>query len=111
MPKFVLAIFFVFFSLASTAQTWVLGAAAGGAGYMGDLNPNNPIKVSGFAFGGFIKRNFNGYVSAKLNYTYGIISAADSNSSSQQFRNRNLSFNTTLSEVSVIGEFNFMHYI
>lgn len=111
MPKSVLIILFLLCSLSLRAQTWELGAAGGGSGYMGDLNLNNPVKVSGISFGGFIKRNFNGYLSAKLNYTYGNISAADSNSSSQQFRNRNLSFTTELSEISIIGEFNFMHYI
>jgi opacity protein-like surface antigen len=111
MPKFVLSIFFVFISVSLKAQTWEIGATAGGAGYMGDLNPNNPVKVSGYAFGGFVKRNFNGYLSARLNGTIGQISAADSNSSSQQFRNRNLSFTTDLEEISLIGEFNFMSYI
>lgn len=111
MPKFVLLIFLVFISYNLQAQAWEIGGAAGGSGYMGDLNPNNPLKVSGIAVGGFLKRNFNGYLSAKINYTYGRISAADSNSSSQQFRNRNLSFTTPLSELSLIFEFNFMHYI
>jgi alpha/beta superfamily hydrolase len=69
MPKFVLFIFLVFISVSLKAQTWEVGAAAGGAGYMGDLNPNNPVKVSGYAFGGFVKRNFNGYLSARLNAT------------------------------------------
>lgn len=111
MLKSVLIISIVFYSLSLRAQTWEFGGSAGGSGYMGDLNPNNPVKVSGISFGGFVKRNFSGYLSAKLNYTYGIISAADSNSSAQQFRDRNLSFTTVLGEVSLIGEFNFMHYI
>ena len=101
----------VFISCSLKAQTWEFGGELGGAGYMGDLNLNNPVKVSGFSLGGFVRRNFDGYWSAKLNYTYGTISAADSNSSNPQFRERNLSFTTTLSEVSVTGEFNFMEYI
>jgi opacity protein-like surface antigen len=111
MPKFVLIIFLIFISCNLKAQTWELGAAAGGAGYMGDLNADNPVKISGYAFSGFVKRNFNGYLSARLNATIGQISGADSNSSSQQFRNRNLSFTTDIRELSLIGEFNFMHYI
>lgn len=78
---------------------------------MGDLNPNNPLKISGVSTGIFLKRNFNGYLSARFSYTAGNISAADSNSSSQQMRNRNLSFTTHLNEFALIGEFNFMHYI
>ena len=111
MPKCLLVLFLVLTSFSLKAQTWEFGGAVGGAGYMGDLNPNNPVKISGISFGGYAQRNFNGYLSLKLNYTYGIIAAADSNSSNQQFRNRNLSFTTTLNEVAVIGEFNFFNYI
>jgi len=111
MPKFLLFIFLTFISVSLKAQTWEIGAAAGGAGYIGDLNPSNPIKVSGYAFGGFVKRNFDGYFSARLNGTFGQISADDSKSGSQQFRNRNLSFTTDLREISLVGEFNFMSYI
>jgi hypothetical protein len=111
MPKFATIIFLIFATFNLQAQTWEVGGSVGASGYMGDLNPNNPLKFSGIAAGGFLQRNFNGYLSAKLNYTYGRIAGADSTSSNQQFRNRNLSFATTLSEFSLIGEFNFMQYI
>ncbi|MBK0378238.1 outer membrane beta-barrel protein [Mucilaginibacter sp. SD-g] len=93
------------------AQTWEIGGALGGSGYIGDLNTNNPVKLSGGSAGIFLKRNFNGYISAKLNYTYGKISAADSNSNSQQIRDRNLSFHTPLKELGLLGEFNFIKFI
>ncbi len=92
------------------AQTWEAGASAGGAAYMGDLNQNNPVKVSGLSAGIFVQRNLNPYLSLKLNYQYGKIAGADSTSSTQQFRDRNLSFATSLNELSLIGEFNFMKY-
>jgi hypothetical protein len=111
MFKFAVTLLLIFISFNLKAQTWEIGGSFGGAGYMGDLNENNPLKISGVSLGGFVKRNFDGYLSAKINYTYGTISAADSNSSNQQFRDRNLSFTTYLSEISVIGEFNFMEYI
>lgn len=111
MPKFLLFIFLIFISCNLKAQTWEIGGSFGGAGYMGDLNLSNPVKISGISFGAFIKRNFDGYLSAKINYTHGTISGADSKSSDEQFRNRNLSFTTPLDEISAIGEFNFMNYI
>jgi len=111
MPKFILFIFLALVSYRVSAQTWEFGVGAGGAGYMGDLNANNPVKISGPSFGVFARRNFDGHLAIKGSFNYGIISAADSNSSSEQFRNRNLSFTTTLSEVSLMGEFNFMEYI
>jgi opacity protein-like surface antigen len=111
MPKFLAVIFLLFITYNLQAQTWEVGGFGGGAGYMGDLNQNNPVKISGVAVGGFVKRNFNGYLSARLGYTYGNISGADSTSSDPQTRSRNLSFKTTLSEVSMVAEFNFMKYI
>jgi hypothetical protein len=111
MAKSLAIILFIFISCSARAQSWEVGGFAGGAGYMGDLNPNNPLKISGISAGAFVKRNFNGYLSARLAYTYGKISGADSTSGNQQFRDRNLSFSTRLNEVSLTGEFNFMEYI
>lgn len=92
------------------SQTWEAGIFGGGAGYVGDLNQRALVKPSGIAAGAFFQRNLNPYLSIKVNYDYGIISAADSTSSYQQFRDRNLSFRTTLNELSFMGEFNFMQY-
>jgi hypothetical protein len=111
MPKLAAFILLLFSPLFLKAQAWEIGAFGGGSGYTGDLNPNNPLKISGIAAGAFVKYNFDGYLCAKLNYTYGSISGADSTSSSVQMRQRNLSFMTQLNELSVIGEFNFMRYI
>lgn len=111
MPKSLLIILLLFISFNLQAQTWEIGGSIGGSGYMGDLNPNNPLKLSGIAAGGFVKRNFNRYLALRLNYTYGDIQGNDANSSNQQFRNRNLNFYTGLSEIALIGEFNFMEYL
>ncbi|RYZ95493.1 MAG: hypothetical protein EOP47_25740 [Sphingobacteriaceae bacterium] len=111
MPKFVLTVFLILACVTLRAQTWEIGLSGGGAGYMGDLNQHNPLKLSGISAGGFIKRNFNGYLGLKGSLTYGRIAAADSTSNNQQFRDRNLSFFNRMVEGSLIGEFNFMHYI
>jgi hypothetical protein len=111
MPRFLFFLLLFILPYTLQAQTWELGGFAGGSAYMGDLNPNNPVKISGIALGGFIQRNFDGYLSAKLNYTFGTIRGDDNTSSDPQMRARNLSFITTLNEVSVIGEFNFLKYI
>jgi uncharacterized protein DUF6089 len=111
MPRLIIFLLLLSLSVSLRAQTWEIGGSVGGSGYLGDLNPNNPIKVSGIAAGVFVKRNFDGYFSAKLNYTYGQIAAADSTSSDPQFRQRNLSFKTQLNELSLIWEFNFFKYV
>jgi hypothetical protein len=111
MPRFVSFLLLIFMSTTLHAQTWEVGGFVGGSAYMGDLNQYNPVKVSGIALGAFVQRNFNGYLSAKVNYTFGQISGADNTSSDPQHRARNLSFTTQLNELAVIGEFNFMKYI
>jgi hypothetical protein len=112
MPRAILL--FIIASLAvatSFAQTWEVGGTGGAAGYIGDFNPNQPLKFTNAAFGLFLKRNINGYFSVKFNYTHGTISGADSLSNNQQQHDRNLSFSTALDEFSMIGELNFLHYI
>jgi hypothetical protein len=111
MAKFLATILLTLFCLTSQAQTWEIGGTFAGAGYMGDLNQENPFKFSGLGGGIFIKRNLDRYFSLKLGYTYGVIKGADSLSKSAQARNRNLSFQTPLTEVSLTGEFNFMEYV
>jgi hypothetical protein len=111
MAKYLAILLLTFVSFTAEAQTWEIGGFAGGAGYMGDLNQKDPFKFSGIAGGAFVKRNFDGYLSLKLGYTYGVISGADSLSSNVQAFSRNLSFKTQLSELSLTGEFNFMEYV
>lgn len=110
--KFLLLILLVFSHSLVKAQegTWELGVMGGGAGYMGDLNQNNPLQISGFSGGAYAKRNFNQYLGVRLNYTYGQVKAKDSESSDAQFRERNLAFKTSLNEVSALIDFNFFNF-
>lgn len=107
-----LFLFLAFTTAITKAQvaTWEIGVAAGGAGYIGDLNQNNPLQISGLSGGAFVKRNFNPYIGVRLNYTYGQIKADDANSNSAQFRERNLRFKTPLHEVSALLDFNFRNF-
>ncbi|OKS85253.1 type IX secretion system protein PorG [Mucilaginibacter polytrichastri] len=97
-------------TLVARAQTWEAGGIIGGAGYMGDLNSRNPVQVSGGAIGVFARKNYSPYFSVRGSYTFGWISADDKNSPNEVDRNRNLSFLTTLHEVSARAEFNFLEY-
>ncbi|MFD0792798.1 DUF6089 family protein [Mucilaginibacter litoreus] len=111
MPKYFTVIILLFITVNVQAQTWEVGGMLGAAGYIGDLNTNNPFKPSGPQGGLFVKYNFNRYLAARLNVAIGQISGADSTSNIQQFRERNLSFKDQLREVSLMAEFNFMSYI
>ncbi|SMD07040.1 hypothetical protein SAMN04488101_11187 [Pedobacter nyackensis] len=92
------------------AQTLEIGLMGGGAGYMGDLNQNDPLKISGFSIGGYGKLNIDGYWSVGLHYTHGTIKANDAESVNSQFKDRNINFKTTLNEVNLQIDFNFLNY-
>jgi hypothetical protein len=113
MPKFLLIYFTLFLAATLTvkAQTWEIGGTLVGSGYMGDFNPNHPLKFTDLGLGVMIKRNFNGYFSLKGSITHGTIRGADSLSSYQQLRDRNLSFVTILNELSLTAELNLVSYI
>lgn len=88
------------------AQRVEVGLNAGGASYLGDLNPYNPVKISGISAGVFGKYNFNRYVGLGLHYNYGKVEANDADSKYQQLRDRNLSFENGLHEISFMLDFN-----
>lgn len=96
--------------LSGYSQYAEVGVMAGGAGYIGDLNPNNLFKISGLNAGAFVKLNLNGYWNIGFHYNYGRIKADDSESDNEQFRQRNLRFHTPLNEFSFQGEFNFFDF-
>lgn len=111
MHKQLTIIVLLFLSVTARAQTWEFGGALGAFGYIGDLNTNNPIKVNKPGAAIFAKYNFNGYLSARLNFALGDITGADSTAGDPQSRARNLSFTTPIKELSLLGEFNFMKFI
>jgi opacity protein-like surface antigen len=110
MPRIFTILILLIFTVTARAQTWEAGVTLGAAGYMGDLNPRNPVKPSGAAFGAYVKRNYSGYISAKAGFMHGHIAGADSTSADQDIRNRNLSFSTNLNELSLTAEFNFFEF-
>lgn len=104
------AIVLLFMSLSLQAQVWEVGAKVGGAAYMGDLNVNNPFKISGLAAGVFVKANFNPYWGLGMHYMHGSISGDDAKSDLTAFRERNINFKTPLNEISFQLDFNFLDY-
>lgn len=88
------------------AQQLEIGGNVGGAGYLGDFNQYNPLKISGLSAGVFVKTNFNPHWGLGLNYHLGSIKGDDARSSYNQYRDRNLSFKTKLHELSMLVDFN-----
>ncbi len=88
------------------AQQAEFGLNLGGASYLGDLNQYNPVKISGISGGAFAKLNFDPHWGLGLHYNFGKVKADDAKSANLQFNDRNLSFSTPLSEVSLLVDFN-----
>jgi hypothetical protein len=99
-------LFCLFFGSVTLAQRVEIGVIAGGAGYLGDLNPYNPLKISGLSGGVFTKLNLDPHFGIGLHYNYGKIEANDANSNFEQLRDRNLKFETPLHEFSFLLDFN-----
>jgi len=111
MRRLILVIFLLSSNYFSSAQTWEFGGFLGGAGYMGDINPVKAYKLTDPAFGVQIKRNFDNYWSAKLNFMQGNVRASDAESSNSFKIERNLDFYSPISELSMQIEFNLFRYM
>lgn len=109
--KLVLLAFFTFSMAPLLAQTWEAGVFGGVSGYMGDINPRKFYQVNDMAYGLQLKRNFDGYWSAKLNLMQGTIAGDDGWADNAFQQQRNLSFYSPLTEASLQVEFNFFKYL
>ncbi|WP_432713492.1 DUF6089 family protein [Pedobacter sp.] len=87
-------------NLSVKAQNWEIGVGAGAAGYIGDLNQNQPLKLSGPSAGGFAKLNLDPYWSVGVHYNYGRIMG----------EHNQLKFYTPMHEASVLVDFNFLDF-
>lgn len=111
MPRLILLIILCSFKSNLVAQTWEAGGYLGAAGYMGDMNPVKAYKLTDPAFGIQIKRNFDAYWAAKLNFMYGKVRGSDANSANAYQIERNLDFYSPITEYSVQIEFNLFRYM
>ncbi len=112
-------IFFVTFSFRSQAQmeqfqyvqTGEFGVTAGAAHYFGDLNNRANINRPKIALGAFFRRQFGNYISARIMGHYAKLGYSDMYSKNEYQKSRNLSFNTDIFELAIVGDFNFFKFI
>lgn len=112
-------IFFVTFSFRSQAQmeefqyvqTGEFGVTAGAAHYFGDLNNRANINRPKIALGAFFRRQFGNYISARIMGHYAKLGYSDIYSDNEFQQSRNLSFNTDIFELAIVGDFNFFKFI
>src|SRR3546814_1097851 len=97
--------------LIAAAQEWELGLQGGASGYMGDINPENPMAFNDWAAGAFVKYNLNHTWGIRGNFTYATTSAYDGNSRVKQRRERNLGFFGPVIEASAVVDFSFFKWL
>lgn len=91
--------------------TTELGAFLGGSYYVGDLNPGSHFnKFTRLGVGVMYRHNYNLRFAIRGNAFYGNITADDAESNSEAQRQRNLSFKSSIIELSGQFEFNFFRY-
>lgn len=92
-------------------QTGEFGVTAGAAHYFGDLNNRANINRPKIALGAFFRRQFGNYVSARIMGHYAKLGYSDIYSKNEYQKSRNLSFNTDIFELALVGDFNFFKFI
>jgi len=97
------------FSLSAFAQRYAeVGVSAGGMYYLGDLNPGKHFMMTQLAFGGFLRHNFNERLAVKAGIIYGNVKGDDAESGFHP--DRNLNFQSSITDFSATFEFNFFDY-
>jgi Domain of unknown function (DUF6089) len=117
MQKKAFVIFFsiVFLARTATAQFGVfqqgeVGLTIGAANYFGDLNTTADLTHPKIAIGAYISHQYNPYVDVRVGVHYAQLGYSDTYSNNFFQQRRNLSFNTTIIELAVQGDFNFFKF-
>lgn len=109
MKKHFLLIIIFLVSISIFSQRNEYGVFAGGSYYLGELNPGTQFLLTRPAFGILYRYNFVPRFAYKLNIFYGTVEGADSVSKANA--QRNLSFKSTVIEMSNEIELNFIQYV
>ncbi len=95
----------------SYKQEGEFGIGVGLDHYFGDLNTNAALNRPKFTAGIYFLKQFNNYVGLKVAGDYAFLAYSDIYSKNQTQLLRNLSFNTSIWEFSLNGQFNFFKFI
>ncbi len=99
-------LFFLFVTGCVSAQRFHVGVFGGLAAYNGDLTDKIfPKKVTNGAFGITANYELTDNIMLRGGFTYSVVGGADRFSNDSSLRARNLSFETSISEFSVVGEY------
>ncbi|SHI81173.1 DUF6089 family protein [Aquimarina spongiae] len=99
-------LFIVFFVQSATSQTYEVGLMAGGANYIGDVGSTYYIAPNDVAFGVIAKWNRSKRHAFRASFLYAGLDGDDSKGDDRR-KERGLSFDNSVKELSVGMEFNF----
>ncbi|KIC94780.1 DUF6089 family protein [Flavihumibacter solisilvae] len=89
-----------------------IGIALGAAHYFGDLNTKARVNRPKFAAGAFFRKQFGNYIAVRVGAQFAQVGYADKYYDDNEFqRRRNLSFNSSIWELSLQGDFNFFKFV
>ncbi|MEO6550578.1 MAG: DUF6089 family protein [Ferruginibacter sp.] len=117
MKKCILIIFIITALLYDTIaqdtyeQIGEFGITGGVAHYFGDINTRGSVNRPKPAVGIFFKKQFNNYLGVRLSAHYAQLGYSDVYSKSAFQKRRNLSFNTDIFELALMGDFNFFKFV
>jgi hypothetical protein len=92
-------------------QQGEFGFTVGAAHYFGDLNTRAALNRPKPAVGVFFRKQFGNYIALRVAAHYAQLGYSDTYSKNDYQKTRNLSFNTNIWEVAVLGDFNFFQFI
>ncbi len=98
-------------SSVSIAQKHEFGLGVGGLNYIGDVNPR--YNFSNYRPGGMAFYRFNGknsFTALRLGFSIGKLAGSEHRSKEAVADVRDASFTTTISEISLMGEYNFFNF-
>jgi uncharacterized protein DUF6089 len=96
----------------STVLSGEIGIMAGASQYFGDLNPDMHFNTPKPAVGIFFRKQFGNYIAARVQAMYTQLGYSDIYNTQNEFEHRrNLSFNTNIWELALLGDFNFFKFI
>jgi Domain of unknown function (DUF6089) len=99
-------IIFLFFVSVISAQRVHIGVFGGLAAYNGDLTEKIfPKKVTNGAIGVSVNYELKDQIMLRGGFTYAVVGGADRFSNNPELLKRNLSFETSITEFSVVGEY------
>ncbi len=87
-----------------------LGISFGSSYYHGDINHSKLFYSPSTAYGLILKYNFSNYLSASLNGKYAKLKGNDADFSNIENQLRGASFSTSLIDLAILFEFNFLAY-